>query len=75
MSAPRKHERPKGSIRRPIAKLRTVEEKDGGYPSVGDQLDALWKGFAALADGKAAPAESLDMLARIQATKTRFPKR
>ena len=34
------------------------------YPSVGDQLDALWKG------GEAAEA----MLARIQAVKQHYPK-
>ena len=45
-------------IERPLAKLRTADEREGGYPSVGDQLDALWKGFAALADGKAPPVET-----------------
>jgi hypothetical protein len=34
------------------------------YPSIGDQLDALWKG------GEAAEA----MLAKIQAVKDRYPK-
>lgn len=34
------------------------------YPSIGDQLDALWKGGAA--------AES--MLALVQAVKTKYPK-
>jgi len=38
---------------------RTVE-----YPSVGDQLDALWKGGSA--------AE--EMLAKVQAVKTKYPK-
>lgn len=34
------------------------------YPSIGDQLDALWKG------GDAAE----EMLARVQAVKTKYPK-
>ena len=34
------------------------------YPPIGDQLDALWKGGAA--------AE--EMLARVQAVKTQYPK-
>jgi hypothetical protein len=34
------------------------------YPSIGDQLDALWKGGA----------EAEAMLARIQAVKNKYPK-
>jgi hypothetical protein len=34
------------------------------YPSIGDQLDALWKGGEAAAD----------MLARVQAVKEKYPK-
>ena len=34
------------------------------YPSIGDQLDALWKGGEAAAD----------MLAKVQAVKTKYPK-
>jgi len=34
------------------------------YPSIGDQLDALWKGGAAAAE----------MLAKVQAVKTKYPK-
>ena len=34
------------------------------YPSIGDQLDALWKG------GEAAT----EMLAKVQAVKTKYPK-
>ena len=34
------------------------------YPSIGDQLDALWKGGSA----------SDDMLEKIQAIKTKYPK-
>lgn len=39
--------------------LRSVE-----YPSIGDQLDALWKG------GEAAE----EMLAKVQAVKSKYPK-
>lgn len=34
------------------------------YPSIGDQLDALWKGGA----------EAEAMLAKVQAVKTKYPK-
>ena len=34
------------------------------YPSIGDQLDALWKGGEAAAE----------MLAKVQAVKTKYPK-
>ena len=34
------------------------------YPPIGDQLDALWKGGEAAAE----------MLAKVQAVKTKFPK-
>ena len=34
------------------------------YPSIGDQLDALWKGGNAAAE----------MLAKVQAVKTKYPK-
>lgn len=43
------------------------------YPAVGDQLDALWKGFEALAKGEPMP-EAEAMLARVNAVKARFPK-
>lgn len=47
----------------------------GKYPDVGDQLDALWKGFAAMAEGKEPPGDSMAMLEQIRAVKERFPKR
>lgn len=47
------------------------------YPSIGDQLDALWKGFEALS--KAAPSEAVSaeaaaMLEQIEAVKASIPK-
>lgn len=41
---------------------KRLREKE--YPSIGDQLDALWKG------GEAAE----EMLARVQAVKAKYPK-
>lgn len=39
-------------------------QRAAAYPPIGDQLDALWKGGEAAAE----------MLARIQAVKTEYPK-
>ena len=40
------------------------EQRAAEYPSIGDQLDALWKG------GDAAT----EMLAKVQAVKNKYPK-
>ena len=40
------------------------EKRIGEYPPIGDQLDALWKGGDAAAE----------MLAKVQAVKTKYPK-
>jgi len=40
------------------------EKRAAEYPSIGDQLDALWKGGEAAAE----------MLAKVQAVKTKYPK-
>jgi hypothetical protein len=39
-------------------------KRQAEYPSIGDQLDALWKGGDAAAE----------MLAKVQAVKTKYPK-
>jgi len=39
-------------------------QRAAAYPPIGDQLDALWKGGEAAAE----------MLARVQAVKTEYPK-
>ena len=39
-------------------------KRQAEYPSIGDQLDALWKGGDAQAE----------MLAKVQAVKNRYPK-
>ena len=41
-----------------------IAKRIAEYPSIGDQLDALWKG------GDAAE----EMLAKVQAVKTKYPK-
>ena len=41
-----------------------VNKRIAEYPSIGDQLDALWKGGDAAAE----------MLAKVQAVKTKYPK-
>lgn len=42
------------------------------YPSVTDQLDALWKALAA--SGLNLPPEAAAMLANVQAVKAMYPK-
>ena len=41
-----------------------IAKRQREYPAIGDQLDALWKGGEAAAE----------MLAKVQAVKTKFPK-
>jgi hypothetical protein len=41
-----------------------IQKRQGEYPPIGDQLDALWKGGDAAAE----------MLAKVQAVKTKYPK-
>ena len=41
-----------------------IAKRAAEYPSIGDQLDALWKGGEAAAE----------MLAKVQAVKTKYPK-
>ena len=44
------------------------------YPEVGEQLDALWKGYAALAAGAPEPEGAASMRAEIAAVKAAHPK-
>lgn len=44
--------------------LTYAEKRASEYPTIGDQLDAIWKGGAAAAE----------MLARVQAVKAQYPK-
>jgi len=41
-----------------------IAKRQAEYPSIGDQLDALWKGGDAAAE----------MLAKVQAVKAKYPK-
>jgi hypothetical protein len=41
-----------------------IAKRKAEYPSIGDQLDALWKGGA----------EAEAMLAKVQAVKAKYPK-
>ena len=41
-----------------------ISKRVAEYPTIGDQLDALWKGGDAAAE----------MLAKVQAVKTKYPK-
>jgi hypothetical protein len=47
----------------PLA-LTYADKRVAEYPPIGDQLDALWKGGDAAAE----------MLAKVQAVKTKYPK-
>jgi ABC-type Fe3+-citrate transport system substrate-binding protein len=56
-------------IKEDYRKLRARE-----YPSVGDQLDALWKTVQALQDGKSIPDDAAEVLSRIRSIKAGAPK-
>ena len=47
-----------------FAKTAYIAKRVAEYPSIGDQLDALWKGGDAAAE----------MLAKVQAVKVKYPK-
>ena len=47
-----------------LAQISYAIKRQAEYPAIGDQLDALWKGGEAAAE----------MLAKVQAVKTKFPK-
>ena len=47
-----------------VAAHAYIAKRQAEYPSIGDQLDALWKGGDAAAE----------MLAKVQAVKTKYPK-
>ena len=44
--------------------VKYKDDRKRNYPSIGDQLDALWKGGD----------EAAEMLAKVQAVKTKYPK-
>ena len=54
----------KAAVEAHAASKEYITKRAAEYPSIGDQLDALWKG------GDAAT----EMLAKVQAVKNKYPK-
>jgi len=54
----------KSSVQAYIDANAYIAKRQAEYPPIGDQLDALWKGGDAAAE----------MLAKVQAVKTKYPK-
>lgn len=52
-----------------VAPLRAAS-----YPSIGDQLDALWKLYNALATGTPTPADALAVRDAVAAVKEKYKK-
>lgn len=49
--------------------------RQGKYPAIGDQLDAIYKGFLALKEqGFKLPDETLDWMSEIKEVKDTFKK-
>lgn len=54
----------KAAVEAHAASKEYITKRAAEYPSIGDQLDALWKGGDAAAE----------MLAQVQAVKNKYPK-
>jgi hypothetical protein len=54
----------KAAVEAHAASKEYITKRAAEYPSIGDQLDALWKGGNAAAE----------MLAKVQAVKNKYPK-
>jgi len=54
----------KAAVEAHAASKEYITKRAAEYPSIGDQLDALWKGGDAAAE----------MLAKVQAVKNKYPK-
>lgn len=52
------------AVKAKISARAYIAKRQAEYPAIGDQLDALWKGGEAAAE----------MLAKVQAVKSKFPK-
>lgn len=51
------------------------KERQEKYPHIGDQLDAIWKGFNSMVEGGATlPTDTEDMRTNILAVKAAHPK-
>jgi hypothetical protein len=69
--------RGKMSGRRIVRVQSYAAQRREAYPAIGDQLDALWKGFEALSKAAATEAVSVEasaMLEQIEAVKASIPK-
>lgn len=53
------------------SKVRYRKRRMAGYPTIGDQLDVMWKVLAAM---PALPDEARQMLAKIEDIKKLYPK-
>jgi hypothetical protein len=49
--------------------------RQAAYPSVGDQLDAMWKIVMAMAASQVPPADALAVAAQINVVKAKFRKK
>jgi hypothetical protein len=54
----------KAAVEAHAASKEYITKRAAEYPTIGDQLDALWKGGAA----------ATEMLAKVQAVKNKYPK-
>lgn len=48
-------------------------KRRAAYPKEGDQLDAIWKALGSI-DPATLPADTLEMMGRVQAVKAQYPK-
>lgn len=53
---------------------RYAENRSREYPSIGDQLDAIYKGIRSIARGEALSPECVAWLLKIQEIKDKYPK-
>ena len=55
--------------------MKYRRDREREYPSVGDQLDVIWKEMSKkAAGGESYSNEAVDMLTNIMAVKTKYPK-
>lgn len=57
-----------------VKELSYAEKRALEYPYLGDQLDAIFKGFKALQAGESIPQDTIAWLDAIQAVKDKYPK-
>ena len=57
-----------------VAREKYRDERAANYPTVGEQLDALWKMVDALVLNRAIPEEAIAVRDAVASTKKQFPK-